>query len=119
MNPEELKILILAILVLTFLFDQLLDWLNVRRELTTVPPTISEHLSQQKLQEIKSYQKINYRFGLLTGTISFVLTLLFVGFGIFGELGEWLQAYISHPHMAFHCFFRVALPGCGFVDAAL
>src|SRR5690606_3681494 len=73
--------------------------------------TISKHLSQQKLQEIKSYQKVNYRFGLLTGGISFVLTLLFVGFGIFGELGEWLQEYISHPIWVSMAFFGVFFLG--------
>lgn len=111
MNPEELKILILVILVLTFSFDRLLDWLNVRRALTTVPPTLSKQLSQQKLQDIKFYQKANYRFGLLTGAISFVLTLLFVGFGIFGELDVWLQEYISHPIWLSIAFFGVFFLG--------
>src|SRR5690606_33225510 len=49
--------------------------------------------------------------GLLTGTISFIVTLLFVWFGIFGEFDEWLQEFISHPIWLSIAFFWVLFLG--------
>lgn len=97
MDAEALKYLIIAIITLGFVFEKILSWLNVRREVKEVPPNLAGHLSQQKLLESKSYQWANYRFGLVTGVFTFILTLGFIWFGIFGEIDGWLREYISHP----------------------
>src|SRR5665811_786169 len=97
MDAEELKYLIIAVITIGFVFEKSLSWLNVRRPVKEVPPTLAGHLDQQKLLEAKSYQFTNYRFGLVTGTFSFGLTLVFIWFGLFGEIDGWLREYISHP----------------------
>jgi STE24 endopeptidase len=97
MDAEGLKFLIIGVIAVGFAFEKFLSWLNVRREVKGVPPNLADHLSQQKLLESKSYQRVNYRFGLVTGTFSFILTLAFIWFGLFGEIDIWLREYILHP----------------------
>ncbi|MEX2591583.1 MAG: M48 family metallopeptidase [Anditalea sp.] len=97
MDVEGLKYLIIGVITLGFVFEKILSWLNVRREVKEVPPTLADHLSQQKLLEAKTYQLANYRFGMITGTFTFILTLAFIWFGLFGEIDGWLREYISHP----------------------
>ena len=97
MSPEGVKILILTVLVFGFIFEKTLDWLNIQREVKEVPPSLNGHLTQEKIQETSAYQRVNYRFGLITDSISFLVMLSFIIFGLFGELDTWLQRYIDHP----------------------
>ncbi len=116
MNPEGIKFLILAVVVLAFVFENILDWLNVQREVKEVPPSLARHLSQQKLQESKSYQRANYRFGLLAGSFTFFLTIAFIGFGLFGEVDEWLRNFIPHPIWLSIIYFGVIFLGSDLIS---
>lgn len=111
MDPESLKFLILAVIVSAFIFENILDWLNVNRKSDAVPVGLTDYLSLQKLQESNHYRKINYRFGLVSGTFMFLLTMAFVGWGFFGLLDEWLGYYISHPIWLSLVFFGVVFLG--------
>lgn len=97
MSPEGVKILILTVLVFGFIFEKTLDWLNIQREVKEVPPSLNGHLTREKIQETSAYQRVNYRFGLITDSISFLVMLALIIFGLFGSLDTWLQGYIDHP----------------------
>lgn len=92
MDQEILKYLLMGIITLTFIFDKTINYLNINRRIGEVPKTLEQYLSQEKLKESRKYQQTNYTFGLFTGGFSFVLTLIFIGFGFFGWLDESLRA---------------------------
>ncbi|MFO7823504.1 MAG: M48 family metallopeptidase [Cyclobacterium sp.] len=92
MDQEILKYLLMGIITLTFIFDKTINYLNINRSIGEVPKTLEQYLSQEKLKESRKYQQTNYTFGLFTGGFSFVLTLIFIGFGFFGWLDESLRA---------------------------
>lgn len=111
MDGEELKYLIVGIITVGFVFEKVLSWLNVRRDVGKVPSTLEKHLTQQKLLETKSYQRTNFRFGLVSGIFTFILTLAFVVFGLFGEMDEWLRGYTSDPIWLSLIFFGIIFLG--------
>ncbi|SHN29369.1 STE24 endopeptidase [Cyclobacterium lianum] len=93
MDQESLKYLLMGIITLTFIFDKTINFLNINRGIGEVPKTLDEYLSREKLTESRRYQQTNYTFGLYTGGFTFLLTLIFIGFGFFGWLDEWLREF--------------------------
>ncbi|MCL6260707.1 M48 family metallopeptidase [Aquiflexum sp. TKW24L] len=111
MEAEEIKYLILGILVLGFLAEKFLSYLNIKRPVPAIPITLDQYISQQKLLESKSYQWANFRFGLLTNSTVFILTIAFIYFGVFGWLDTFLKVYISHPILLSIIYFGVVFIG--------
>jgi STE24 endopeptidase len=97
MDTEWIKYLLLGVLTIGFIFEKSLSYLNVIRKVPRVPDTLNEYLNQDKLIQSKKYQVTNFRFGLVTGLVSFILTFGFIYFGFFGWVDIWLKAWINDP----------------------
>ncbi|WP_200974371.1 M48 family metallopeptidase [Echinicola sp. 20G] len=97
MSAEGLKYLMIGLIVAGFFFDKWTSWLNVNQKVPIVPRTLVSHLDQEKLKESKAYQKTNYRFSLLTGLLSFLVTLVLIFWGIFGALDTWVSGWVENP----------------------
>jgi STE24 endopeptidase len=116
MEAEEIKYLILGILVLGFVAEKFLSYLNIKRPVPAIPKTLDQYISHQKLLESKSYQWANFRFGLLTSTTVFVLTIAFIYFGVFGWLDIFLKQYINHPILLSLVYFGVVFIGSDIIS---
>jgi STE24 endopeptidase len=116
MDPTIIKYLLVGILTLNFAFDKILNWLNVNREIKSIPNTLDQYLSKEKLVEHKNYQLVNYKFGLVTGIFSFLLTVGFIWFGFFGFLDEWLRTYIQSPIFLSIVYFGIVFIGSGLIS---
>ncbi len=77
MKPETIFYLIIAILVVSFIVDQLLDYLNAKHFGDPLPPELQDVFDEKEYKKSQCYKKERYRFGMLTGGISLVATLLF------------------------------------------
>ncbi|PRY85443.1 M48 family metallopeptidase [Mongoliibacter ruber] len=111
MDAELIKYLLLGILTIGFLFEKTLNHLNIRRPVPTVPQTLEQYISESKLKESKSYQKANYRFGLLTGIITFLITFSFIYFGFFGWLDIELRNSVENPILLSLVYFAIIFIG--------
>ncbi|TVQ95111.1 MAG: M48 family peptidase, partial [Bacteroidetes bacterium] len=72
---QTLFYIILAILVLDFLFDRLLDYLNSTRWSNELPGELKGIYDEDKYRKSQNYLKENMRFGLLTSGLSFILII--------------------------------------------
>lgn len=111
MQPLEIKYLILGILSLGFFADKVLDYLNIKRPIPQVPKTLEEYVSPENLAKAKEYQWTNYRFGLITGTVAFLVTFLLIISGAFGILDQWLTPLIPNPILLSIVFFGIVFIG--------
>ncbi|MDF2157512.1 M48 family metallopeptidase [Algoriphagus sp. CAU 1675] len=111
MNAESLKYLLVGVLVFGLLVNKILAYLNVNKPVPKIPDTLSEYLSQEKLLESKAYQKENFRFSLVTGIFSFVLTLVFILNGWFGWIDSWVGTWVGNPLFHSLAFFAVVFIG--------
>ncbi|WP_339923469.1 M48 family metallopeptidase [uncultured Cyclobacterium sp.] len=111
MDQETIKYLLLFVVSFNFIFEKTLNYLNVNRKTGNIPTTLQAFLNVDKLKESKAYQRAGYQFGLITGTFTFVLTLLLIGFGLFGLLDEWLRAFIQNPMLLTLAYFSIVFIG--------
>lgn len=83
MTPQIVLVIILGIVILGFVFEQILDFLNYRNLSSTQPPEVDNIYDNEKYLNQYHYHKTNYKFGLLEGSFGFILSvsmLLFYGF---------------------------------------
>ncbi len=119
MNSNTLFYIIIAILVIQFLMETVLDHLNAKRFKDPVPEELNDVYDQKEYQKSQDYKKTNYRFGLLTSTFSLLLTLAFLVFGGF----EWIDSIArettdNHILMAL-IFFGIIMIGSDIVTTPL
>lgn len=111
MSVENLKYLLVGVLVFGYVLRKTLGYLNVKNPVPRIPETLSEYLSAEKLRESKSYQREYFRFKFLAGTFSFLLTLLFITQGWFGWLDSWVADFGFSPLIKSLIFFGIVFVG--------
>lgn len=111
MEPLWIKYLLLGILTLGFLIDKILAYLNITRPVPDVPQTLNQYVDRDKLLKAKSYQISNYKFGLVTSAVSFILTFVFILFGFFGWLDILISGFIDQPLLVSLFFFGILFIG--------
>ncbi|MFV0266349.1 MAG: M48 family metallopeptidase [Draconibacterium sp.] len=106
---EFLFWLIIAILVVDFLFEKYLDYLNTTKWSDTLPEEVKGIYDEEKYRKQQAYQRENHRFGMLTGSFSMVLTLgMFLFFG-FALVDSWAWSLTSSAIVAALVFFGILM----------
>lgn len=92
---ETLFWIIIGILIADFLFEKYLDYLNTTRWSDKLPPVLAGIYDEEKYKKQQAYERENHRFGMISGTFSFVVTLamfLFAGFAFVDSLAWGITA---------------------------
>ncbi|WP_136467207.1 M48 family metallopeptidase [Flagellimonas onchidii] len=87
MEKTTLFYVIIAILVIQYTIQQVLEFLNARRFKSSVPEELNDVFDHAEYQKAQQYQRANYKFGLFSDGFSLILTLCFLFFGGF----EWID----------------------------
>lgn len=93
---EILFWIIIAILILDFVFEKYLDYLNTTRWSDKLPAELTGIYDQEKYSKQQAYERENHRFGMISGTFSFAVTLamfLFAGFAFVDSLAWGFTGY--------------------------
>lgn len=97
MTPEIILYIIVAIVILGFAIDQLLDYLNLQHENTPLPTLLHGIYSPEEQQKSISYHKDQYKFQIVSGLFTLVLTVCVLWFGLYGWLDKYLRTYTTDP----------------------
>lgn len=101
--------IIIAILLLDFLFEKYLDYLNTTKWSDTLPEEVKGIYDEEKYKKQQAYSRENHRFGMITSSFSMVLTLaMFLLFG-FAWLDGWVWSMTSNAILAALLFFGVLM----------
>ena len=76
-NPETLFNILITIIVLNFLKDSILDYLNSTFFNKEIPVILSDIYDEKKYLKSQEYKKIQYRFSRIFNTYSFLILMLF------------------------------------------
>ena len=85
---NTILLIIILIIALNFIFEFWLDWLNNRSRTAELPEALQGIYDDKKYRQSIAYGKMNFRFGLITGTFSILITMAMLIFGGFGWLSD-------------------------------
>ena len=109
MTAEVLFYIIIGIIALNFLIDKILDNLNARRFGDAVPTELEDVYDQAEYKRSQEYKYTNYRFGILTTSFSFMLTLAFFFLDGFEIVDNIARSYTEHPILVAMIFFGIIM----------
>ena len=111
MNGSILFYIIIAILVIQFIIEQGLEYLNAQRYGDTIPKELEDVFDKEEYIKSGEYKRANYRFGWITGIFSTGLTLLFLIFGGFEWVDNIARGLYGDPIPMALIFFGIILIG--------
>ena len=91
MDSGTLFSIIIGIIVVNFVIDKILDALNAKHFNDPLPPEIADVYEEEEYQRPQRYKQEKYRFGVLTSSVTLIITLLFFffdGFAVVDELAR-------------------------------
>jgi len=109
MKPETILMIILIISVITYVFDQVLDYINLKAQRKDIPKEVEAFYNKEKYQKSLDYQRDQTRFSFLTAAFSFLLSLGMLVFGGFGWVDGVLRPFIQHEIALALVFFGVIM----------
>lgn len=107
MKPDTLFNLIIAIIILSFAIDKLLDYLNARRFNDPLPDSIRDVYDPQEYRRSQQYKATKYRFGLLTSLVSVGATLAFLLLDGFAYVDKLARVVSDHQIVVGLVFFGI------------
>ncbi len=102
---------IIAILLFQFLAETVLDYLNSIHYKDPIPKGLEDVFDHEEYQKSQDYQKINYRFGVLSSTFSILLTIAFLVFGGFEWADQLARSFSSSEIIITLIFFGIITVG--------
>ena len=87
---------IISFVILNFFWEQYLAWLNRKRMSPEIPEALHGIYDEKQYATQQAYQKENSRFGLISGTFSFLIIVTLLIVGGFGWWDTFLRDYTEH-----------------------
>lgn len=111
MQPTTLFNILIAIIIISFLVDKILDSLNTKHFDDKIPEKLADVYDDEAYKKSQAYKKTNAKFSNITGTFSLALTLGFFWFEGFAFLDEVARSITNHPILVALIFFGIIMLG--------
>jgi len=111
MNHTTLFYIIIAIISINFIIDKILDALNAKHYKDQLPEDLQDVYDEDEYKKSQRYKATNYRFGILTSTFSFVLTLAFFFLDGFAFVDQLARQITDHNILVTLIFFGIIMIG--------
>ncbi|MFT6827679.1 MAG: STE24 endopeptidase [Roseivirga sp.] len=105
MTSVQLLYLIIGIVLADYIFDQSLDFLNLKWSKSELPQKLNGLYQPEEYAKSQNYLKTRSKFSFITTGFSLILSLTVLILGGFGWLEHWLSAYVSDPILLSLAFF--------------
>ncbi len=96
MKPESILLIILIISIVSYLFDQALDFINLKAMKKDIPAEIESFYNKENYQKSLAYQREQSKFSFITSALSFLLSLGMLIFGGFGYIDTLLRPFFQN-----------------------
>ena len=111
MSSETLFYVILAIIIIDFIFDKFLDTLNARHFNDPIPAELADVYDDDEYKKSQNYKKERFKFGIITSTFSVLLTLSFIIFGGFAYIDTLARSVFENEILISLLFFGIIMLG--------
>jgi STE24 endopeptidase len=99
--------IIFLIVVLDFVFEQWLDYLNTTHWSKALPEELKGIYDEDAYAKSQAYKKANRKFGMITSSFSFIILILMLLFDGFALLNNWAEMVTSHYILQALFFFAI------------
>ncbi len=99
--------LIVAIIVIEFIWDRFLLYLNTTRWSDKIPDELQGIYDQEKYAKQQRYSKVNHQFGWFSEVFNLLLILAMLFVGGFAIIDQWAMGISQHPIVRGLLFFGV------------
>lgn len=107
MDPQQILYLILGIVTVSYLFDQVLEYLNLRHQRIDIPSEVAAFYDREKYVRSLAYHRDQTNFGFITSAFGFVLSMTMLITGGFGWVDGLLRPFIDNDMLLALAFFGV------------
>lgn len=111
MTSTTLFYIIIAILIINFIVDKVLDALNAKHFNDALPADLQDVYDETEYKKSQNYKATNYKFGILTSTFSIILTLGFLIFDGFEFVDNIARSYSDNSIIIALIFFGIIMIG--------
>ncbi len=101
--------IIVIILIIDFIFERFLDYLNGTRLSPQLPDGVKGIYDADRYEKMIKYKRENGRFAFLTSSFSFLLILLMLFFEGFAYVDEIARQFVDHPILVALIFFGILM----------
>jgi STE24 endopeptidase len=104
---ETIYWIIIGVLILSYLLDQLLNYLSDKGWDYPLPDFIQSAYSKEKYLKAKAYHQTSYRLSLIKNTLSLIILLVILKYKGFGLLDDWVRGHSDSATLQMLLFFGV------------
>ena len=105
MDANSILILLLVLLSFDFIFNKILEYLNIRSMKEELPDEVKDIYDEEKYKKSIAYARANNKFGLLTSSFSFILSFVLLATGFFGWFDQQVHGFIGTEELVSLAFF--------------
>jgi STE24 endopeptidase len=107
LTPQTLFYIIVAVIILDFIVEKILDTLNAKHFDDPIPPELEDVYDEQEYKRSQDYKKERYRFGIITSTFSLLLMLVFLFFDGFAWVNNIAESFSNNSIIVALIFFGI------------
>lgn len=111
MSPQTLFYIIIAVIVIDFIIDKILDALNAKHFNDPIPAELSDVYDEEAYQKSQAYKKERFRFGIFSSAFSLILTLAFILFDGFAWVDSLARNFTDNSIGVALIFFGIIMLG--------
>jgi STE24 endopeptidase len=111
MTATSLFYIIIAIIIIDFIIDKILDALNAKHYNDSIPEELQDVYDDAEYKKSQAYKTTNYKFGVWSSTFSVALTLAFLLFDGFEHVDTIARSYSENSIIIALIFFGIIMLG--------
>lgn len=109
MEPGVLLVIIISITVVSYVADQILDYINLKAQRTDIPKEIEAFYQREKYLKSLAYHRELTKFSFLTSGVGFLISIVMLITGGFGWVDGLLRPYFDSDIVLALVFFAVLM----------
>ncbi|MCH4824329.1 M48 family metallopeptidase [Gramella lutea] len=111
MTAETLFYIIIAIIIIDFIIDKILDAVNAKHFNDPIPPELTDVYDKEEYERSQRYKKERFKFGMISSTFSVLLTLGFIIFDGFSFVDQLARNFSDSNILVALIFFGIIMLG--------
>jgi STE24 endopeptidase len=104
------------ILILGFVIERLLNYLNMKHGTDELPDRLSDIYDLSASKKSRVYEQENYQFNLVTESFNLILMLVLIYTGAFGKIDAHVLSITDSPVIAALLFFGIVAVGFDLIN---